>query len=105
MKECGQNLTILTNDQQLYRLASNVKLVYQERYSDFIPRLDGMHMFEFYWLCWRIDGRQWTTVENIMRSSFGGVAQMLSGKKFQRLVTEELLRAHLEGCESHKNML
>jgi len=36
-----------------------------------------------------------------MRSSFGGVAQMLSGKKFPqnyralRLVTEELLRAHL----------
>jgi len=30
MKECGQNITILTNDQQLYRLAVNVKLVYQE---------------------------------------------------------------------------
>jgi len=109
MKECGQNITILTNDQQLYRLAVNVKLCYQERYSDFIPMLGGMHMFEFYWLCWRIDGRQWT--EDIMKSSFGGVAQMLSGKKFPqnfralRLVTEELLHAHLKGCESHKNML
>jgi len=40
-----------------------------------------------------------------MKSSFGSVAQMLSGKKFQRLVTEELLRAHMEGSESHKNML
>jgi len=57
MKECGQTITILTNDQQLYRLAVNVKLVYQDRLSDFIPRLGGMHMFEFYWLCWRIDGR------------------------------------------------
>jgi len=46
MKECGQNITILTNDQQLYRLAVNVKLVYQARFSDFIPRLGGMHMFE-----------------------------------------------------------
>jgi len=50
-------------------------------------------------------------LENIMKSSFGGVAQMLSGKKFPqnfralRLVTEELLHAHLEGCKSHKNML
>ena len=50
-------------------------------------------------------------LEDIMKSSFGGVAQMLSGKKFPQnfralqLVTEELLRAHLEGCESHKNML
>ena len=62
MKECGQNITILTNDQQLYRLAVSVKLVYQERFSDFIPRLGGMHMFEFYWLCCRrpIDGRQCT---------------------------------------------
>ena len=34
MKECKQNITILTNDQQLYRLAVNVKLVYQERFSD-----------------------------------------------------------------------
>jgi len=46
MKECGQNITILTNDQQLYRIAVNVKLVYQKRISDFIPRLGGMHMFE-----------------------------------------------------------
>jgi len=29
-------------------------------FSDFIPRLGGMHMFECYSLCWRIDGRQWT---------------------------------------------
>jgi len=60
IKECGQNITILTNDQQLYTLAVNVKLVYQERFSDLISRLGGMHMFEFYWLCWRIDGRQRT---------------------------------------------
>jgi len=49
--------------------------------------------------------------EDIMKSCFGGVVHMLSGKKFPqnfralRLVTEKLLRAHLEGCESHKNML
>ncbi|KAI8514535.1 hypothetical protein Bbelb_071260 [Branchiostoma belcheri] len=42
---------------------------------------------------------------------FGGVAHMLSGKKFPqnfralRIVTEELLRPHLEGCESHYEML
>jgi len=78
MKECGQNITILTNDQQLYRLAVNVKLVYQERYSDFIPRLGGMHMFEFYWLCWRIDGRQWTS--GYHEIEFRWCVQMLSRK-------------------------
>ncbi|KAI8496654.1 hypothetical protein Bbelb_253090 [Branchiostoma belcheri] len=43
-KECGQGITILTNDQQLCKVAVNVKWVYQERFSDFIPRLGGMHM-------------------------------------------------------------
>ena len=68
------------------------------------------HALEFYWLCRRIDGRH-CGLEDIMKSCFGGVAHMLSGKKFPqnfralRLVTEELLRAHLEGCESHEEML
>ena len=31
-KECGQNITIMTNDQQLYRITVNVKWVYPERF-------------------------------------------------------------------------
>ena len=31
--ECGQTVTIFTNDQQLYRVAVNVKWVYPERFT------------------------------------------------------------------------
>ena len=45
-----------------------------------------------------------------MKSCFGGVANMLSGKKLPqnfralRFMTEELLRVHTEGCRSHDEM-
>ena len=43
-KECGQEITIFTNDQQLYKVAVFVTWVYQERFSLLIPRLGGMHL-------------------------------------------------------------
>ena len=35
-KQCGQYITVLTNDQQLYKDAVNVKWVYPERFAYFI---------------------------------------------------------------------
>ena len=43
-KECGQEITIFTNDQQLYKVAVNVTWVYRERFSLLIPGLGGMHL-------------------------------------------------------------
>ncbi|XP_078661436.1 uncharacterized protein LOC144905583 [Branchiostoma floridae x Branchiostoma belcheri] len=80
-KECGQGITILTNDQQLYKVAVNVKWVYQERFSDFIPRLGGMHMLMSFIGCVGVLMAD-SGLEDIMKSCFGGVAHMLSGKKF-----------------------
>jgi hypothetical protein len=68
------------------------------------------YAYEFYWKRWFINGRL-GTLEDILKSCFGGVAHMLSGKKFPqnfrvlRLLTEEFLRAHIEGCESREEML
>ena len=42
LKEFEQDITILTNDQHL---TVSVKLVCQERFSYFIPRIESMHMF------------------------------------------------------------
>ena len=42
--ECGQKITIFTNDQQLYKVAVNITWVYPDRFQDYIPRVDGMHM-------------------------------------------------------------
>jgi len=104
MKECGRNITILTNDQQLYR--------------NWFTKIDFWILYKGAAACTCLSFIGCVGVlmadsglQDIMKSSFGGVAQMLSGKKFPQnfralqLVTEELLRAHLEGCESHNNML
>ncbi len=38
-KQCGQNYTVFTNDQQLYKVTVNVMWVYPEMFSCFVPRL------------------------------------------------------------------
>ena len=43
-KECGQAIIIVTNNQQLYKIAVNMTCVYPDISLDFIPRLGGMHM-------------------------------------------------------------
>lgn len=60
-KECGQDITVMTNDQQLYRVAVNVKLGLPRDILVIHTKTRGhAHAHEFYWLCRRIDGRQWT---------------------------------------------
>jgi len=52
MKECGQNITILTNDQQLYRLAVSVNMLVKKHHNSPVGsepdktclHHDGLHM-------------------------------------------------------------
>jgi len=41
---CGQEFTVYTNDQPLYKVAVGIKWVYQDRFLTLIPRLGGMHL-------------------------------------------------------------
>ena len=66
-KACGQAITILTNDQQLYRVAVNVKWVYPDRFSEFIPGLGGMHMLMSFIGCVGVLMAD-TGLEDIMKS-------------------------------------
>ena len=108
--ECGQTITIFTNDQQLYRVAVNVKWVYPERFTQFIPRLGGMHtLMSFIGCVGNLMAE--SGLEDVMKSAFGGVAHMLGGKKFPqnfralRLVTEEVLRSSVAQAESHEDLM
>ena len=95
--KCGQNVTIFTNDQQLYRIAVNITWVYPERFALFIPRLGGMHTIMSFVGC---VGKLMADsgLEDVMKAAFGGVAHMLIGNKFPqnvralRLVAEEIIR-------------
>ena len=51
-KQCGEDITVLTNDQQLYKVAVKVKRVYPERFADFIARLGVCICYEFNLVCW-----------------------------------------------------
>ena len=41
--KCGQDVTIFTNDQQLYKVVVHITWAYPDRFANFIPLLGGMH--------------------------------------------------------------
>ncbi|KAJ8317815.1 hypothetical protein KUTeg_004635 [Tegillarca granosa] len=96
-RSCGQDFTIFTADLQLYRVAVNVTWAYPERFGDVVLRLGGMHtLMSFVGSVGTLMAS--SGLEKLLESTFGGVAKMLSGKKFPqnvralRLVAELLLR-------------
>ena len=106
----GQVYTIFTNDQQLYRVVVHVTWVYQPQFQNFIPRLGGMHtLMNFVGAVGVLMAD--TGLETILQVAFGGVASMLSGKKYPqniralRLLTEELLRGTIVHMNSHDNLM
>lgn len=95
--ERGQKNTIFTSDQQLYKVAVEMKWAHPDDLSDIILRLGGMHMLmSFVGAVGTL--MQGSGLSEVLESTFAGVAKMLSGKKFpqnvraMRLVVEELLR-------------
>ena len=96
-EKIGQNFTVFTADQQLYRVAVDVQWAYPDRFPNLILRLGGMHMLmSFVGAIGTLMTE--TGLSEILKSVFGGVEKMLTGKKFpmnmraMRMVAEELLR-------------
>ena len=98
----GQRFTVLTCDQQLYRVAVQVLWSYPEKFPETYLRLGGMHALMSF------VGSIGTLMTDTGRSEvlgevFGGVQKMLSGKKFPqnvcalRMLAEEVLRCIIEG--------
>ena len=93
----GQGFTIITLDQQLYRVAVHVMWDNKASFENKHLRLGGMHLLMSYCGCIGTLMAD-TGIEEILSASFGGVLRMLSGKKFPqnvralRLLVEELLR-------------
>ena len=105
----GQNVTLMTCDQQLFRVMVDIKWTDPERWKNLYPRLGGMH-----WLVSFIGSvgklMKNSGLDMILKSSFAGVEQMLVGKKFPmnmralRVVVFELLRGFLNDVESYEEM-
>ena len=115
MEKIGQNFTVFTADQQLYRVAIEVQWAHPDRFQNLIPRLVGMHMLmSFVGAIGTLMAE--TGLAQILESVFGGVEKMLTGKKFpmdmraMRMVAEELLRdvvgkSQLKGHHDFMNVL
>ena len=110
--ETGQEFTIFTCDQQLYRISLQVIWAYPEQFSNVILRLGGMHMLmSFVGAVGSLMSE--SGLSEIMNAAFSGVAKMLNGKKFPqnvralRLVVEELLRKiiHDSNVTSYEDLI
>ena len=78
--EAGQAYAVFTADQQLYCIVFNIICTNSQRFSNFIPRIGGMHWFM------RFVGSVSALKENsglqkFMKSAFAGTEKMLTGKK------------------------
>ena len=102
----GQTFTILTTDQQFYRVVVTIMWVYSDRFKHFIPRLGGMHtLLNFAGAVGTLKVN--TGLEELMCGAFGGVEKILAGENFSQniralcMVVEVLLGDLLgEHCES-----
>ena len=108
-KERGQKKAIFTSDQQLYKIAVDVKWAYPDEFSDVILRLGGMHMLmSFVSAVGTL--MQGSGLSEVLESTVAGVTKMLSGKKFpqnvraMRLVVEELLRSTIHNSGNITSM-
>ena len=77
LKNTGQDICVLTCDQQLYKVAVDITWAYPEHFNNFFIRLGGMHFIMNLIGC--VGPLMAET--DIMECAFGGVAHMLSGKE------------------------
>jgi len=110
MKSVGQNFVVFTCDQQLYKVAVNITWAYPERFGNFILRLGGMHFIMNFIGCVGTLMAD-TGLSDVLESAFGGVANMLTGKRYPqnfralRMVVEELLRTMVDEIDNPNDLV
>ena len=102
LTECsGQAHTLVTCDQQLYKVLVDIKWEFPEKFKNLISHLRGMHLLMSFIGCC---GTLMTNLRlcDLLRLAFGSIDKMLSGKNFLqnlralRMVVEELLRGSFD---------
>ena len=105
----GQEVSVFTCDQKLYRVTLEIIWEDPQRWKNFYPRLGGMHWVMSFSGC---IGKLMANsgLENIMSYAFAGVPKMLIGKKFPmniralRFVVLELLRGFVGDMIEHNDL-
>ena len=93
----GQTYTIFTNDQQLFKITTQMTWWQPKLWKNFYPVLEGMHLLMSFIGCiGNLMGN--TGLSNILKTSFGAVDKILLGKEFSnnirslRMAVKEILR-------------
>lgn len=93
----------------MYKVAVDVKWVYQDKFLNLIPRLGGMHFLMSFVGCVGVLMTN-SGLDDILKFAFGGVHHMLQGKKFPqnvralRLAMEEVLSQVVEKVDTYEDM-
>ena len=91
-ESAGQENTVFTNDQQLFKITTQMTWWQPDIWENFYPILGGMHMLMSFVGCIANTG-----LSGMLKLAFGGVDKMLLGKNFPnntralRMCVEDLL--------------
>ncbi len=105
----GQEYTLFTADQQLYKIALHIIWDNPQYFGDLIPRMGGMHFLMNVIGC--IGGLAADSgCAEVLGAAFAGVDKMLTGKKYPQnfraliLLIEELLRPVITSVDDISSM-
>ena len=99
-EKAGQEYTVFTNDQQLFKITVQMTWWQPNVWKDFYPILGGTHKLMSFIGC-IVTLTAMTGFAEVLKSAFGGVDKMLLGKKYPqnlralRMCAEEILRPFL----------
>ena len=83
-KTTGQSFTVFTCDQQLYKLLVQIKWAHLEKFTNFIPRLGGMHfLMAFISSIGTLMVN--TGLDDLLKAAFGGVEKCFQGRTFLKI--------------------
>ena len=79
--QAGQPHTIITADQQIYRVLIDITWAHSEQFRDFLIRLGGMHLLMSFVGAVGILMAN-SGLEEVLKSAFAGVPKMLTGNNY-----------------------
>ena len=109
--ECGQDITMFTNDQQLYRVAVKVMWVYPDRFPEYLDSKTWRHAYadELYIGCFR-NLMTDSGLEDVMKVALGSLSQMPLDQRYPqnfrslRIVIEKLPWPILDNAASREEL-
>ena len=107
--EIGQSVAVFTADQQLHRVPLDILWTYKTRFTNFVPRIGGIHWIMSFVGCIGVLIKN-SGLLSWLESAFGGAEKMLTGKNFPmnvralRFAMTELLRDYVREMKSFQDL-